>query len=299
MRLPTLLTTWDFRPDVIGVLVVAGLLFTAGWLRLRVRGQLRLAAGWRLAAFLGGLTLLAVALMSALDVWGADFFFVHMIQHLVMVMIVPPLLLLANPFPFVIWGLPGRRQLGQKFFSADATLRRALRWATRPALVWFAFVAILWGWHDPRMYSAAQGSGWVHDAEHVTFFGTAMLLWWHVVRASPRIHSRLSQLARAGYLVAAGVANMIPGVIIALADAPLYPYYIRVVPRLGGMSVIEDQVLAGIIMWIPGTMMYVMAALIIIIRALSRSESQANNRNRLLRQVSIGLASAGADSYPN
>ncbi len=274
MRLPTLLTTWDLRLDVSYFLALAGLLFTVGWFRLRRRGQFRLATGWRLASYLAGLALLGTALMSAIDILGGQLFFMHMIQHLLMVMLVPPLLLLANPFPFVIWGLPGRKRVGQWLFAADSRFRSVLRLATRPAVAWFAFVAVLWGWHDPNLYSAAQGSVLVHDMEHLTFFGTAMLLWWHVVRAGPRIHSRFSPLARIGYLLATGAANMIPGVVIALADTPLYPYYMDV-PRPWGLTVMQDQVLAGIIMWIPGTMMYVLAALIIIIRMLDRFEIQA------------------------
>jgi len=285
-KLPTLLTTWDLRLDVSLYLAVAGLLFTTGWLRLRRRGQLRLATGWRLASYLGGLTLLAVALMSALDVFGGQLFFVHMIQHLLMVMIVPPLLLLANPFPFVIWGLPEGKQIGERLFSPGARFRSALRQATRPALVGFAFVAILWGWHDPTLYSAAQGASWAHDLEHLTFFGAAMLLWWHVIGAGPLIHKRLPPLARVGLLLATAAANMITGVVIAMANAPLYPYYTGV-PRLWGISVMQDQVLSGIIMWIPGTMMYLLAAVIIIIRLLNRLETQAVRERRV---PPIGIA---------
>jgi cytochrome c oxidase assembly factor CtaG len=278
-ELPTLLATWDLRLDVSLYLAVAGWLFTAGWLSLRRRGQLRLATGWRLASYLGGLTLLGVALMSAIDVLGGQLFFMHMIQHLLMVMIVPPLLLLANPFPFVIWGLPEGKRVGQWLFSPDSGFRSALRQATQPAVVWFAFVAVLWGWHDPGLYSAAQGSGWVHDLEHLTFFGTAMLLWWHVVRAGPRLHGRFTPLGRIGYLVGAGVANMIPGVVIALADVPLYPYYVGV-PRVWGLNVMQDQVLSGIIMWIPGTMMYLLAALILLLRTMNHFEIRAVREGR-------------------
>ena len=212
--------------------------------------------------------------MSAIDVLGGHLFFMHMIQHLLIVMIAPPLLLLANPLPFVLWGLPEGKRVGQRLFSHGSRFRRALQQATQPAMVWFAFVAILWGWHDPGLYSLAQGSGWLHDLEHLTFFGAAMLLWWHVVRAGPRVHDRFSPLARIGYLLAAAAANMVPGVVIALANAPLYPYYVGT-PRVWGLTVMQDQVLSGLIMWIPGTMMYLLAALIILLRMLNRFETRA------------------------
>jgi cytochrome c oxidase assembly factor CtaG len=279
-QLPAWLTTWDLRLDVSAYLAVAGLLFTSGWIRLRRRGQQRLATGWRLSCYWSGLILLGLALMSALDVFGGQLFFVHMLQHLVMVMIVPPLLWLANPFPFVIWGLPEGKRVGEWLFASRSRFRRALRAATRPAIVWFTFVALLWGWHDPTLYSAAQGPSWLHDLEHLTLFSAAMLSWWQIIGAGPRLHKRLSPLARVGYLVETAGANMIPGVIIALADVPLYPYYVNA-PRLSGLSVMQDQVLSGIIMWIPGTMMYLLAALIILLRMLNRFEAQAVRERRL------------------
>jgi putative membrane protein len=270
-RLPVFLTTWDLRLDVSLYLAVAGLLFTVGWLRLRRRGGHRLAKGWRLASYWAGLAVLGLALMSAIDVFGGLLFFVHMIQHLLLMMVAPPLLLLANPLPFMIWGLPEGGQVGRMLFSTGSWFRRALCQVTRPGVVWMAFVAVLWGWHDPQAYNAALRIRWVHDLEHLTFFGTSILLWWHVIGAGPRIHGRFSPLARIGYLLAAAAANMIPGVVIALADKPLYSYYLTV-PRQWNLSVMQDQVLSGIIMWIPGTMMYLHAAVIVIVRTFYRFE---------------------------
>jgi cytochrome c oxidase assembly factor CtaG len=272
-QLPALLTTWDLRLDVGLYLALAGLLFTAGWLRLRGRGR-RLATGWRLASYLGGLAVLGLALMSAIDVLGSQLFFVHMIQHLLIVMVAPALLLLANPLPIILWGLPAGREVGQRLFSPGARFRRALRQATHPGLVWLCSVAVVWGWHDPGLYGAAQGAGWLHDLEHLTFFGAGVLLWWRVTGTGPRLGGRCPLLARLGLLLGTAAANMILGVVIALADAPLYPYY-ATVPREWGISQMQDQVLSGIIMWIPGTMMYLLAALALILRRLNRSETRA------------------------
>src|SRR5689334_13213493 len=126
-RLPVLLTTWDFRPEVILVLALSGLFFVSGWLRLRQRGRSRLASGWRLVSYLASLTVLGLALMSAVDVFGQRLFFMHMIQHALMIMIAPPLLLLANPFPFMVWGLPGARRVSAWLLGRAALFRNALR----------------------------------------------------------------------------------------------------------------------------------------------------------------------------
>lgn len=266
-----LLTTWDFRPEVILVLTLGGVFFVNGWRRLRRRGRARLASRWRLASYLTGLTVLGLSLMSAVDVFGQRLFFMHMIQHALMIMITPPLLLLANPFPFMLWGVPGARRISAWLLGREARFRNGLRLVTRPSIAWMAFVIVLWGWHDPSAYNAALRTRWVHDLEHVTFFGTAMLLWWHAIGAGPRLHARLPIVLRIVGLLATASANMIPGVVIALAPEPLYTYYVEV-PRTWGLTVMQDQVLSGLIMWIPGTMMYLLAAVILVLRMIHRAE---------------------------
>jgi putative membrane protein len=276
-RVLALLTTWDWRPEVILILGLNSLFFVSGWLRLRRRGRARLASGWRLTSYLAGMIVLGLSLMSAVDVFGQWLFFMHMIQHALMLMIAPPLLLLANPFPFMVWGLPGARRISAWLLGGEAPFRNGLRWLTRPPIVWLAFVTVLWGWHDPNAYNAALRSRWVHDLEHITFFGTALLLWWHAIGAGPRLHARLPTILRIVGLLATASANMIPGVVIALVPTPLYTYYVEV-PRTWGLTVMQDQVLSGLIMWIPGTMMYLSAAVILILREIQRSEDSLKQR---------------------
>ncbi|MCI0394124.1 MAG: cytochrome c oxidase assembly protein [Chloroflexi bacterium] len=276
------LASWDWRIDVILVLVTAGTLYLTGWLRLRRRAagkerhsQWQMAAGWRPVAYLGGLTLLALALMSPLDVLGSQLFFLHMIQHLVMIMLVPPLLLLANPLPFFLWGLPAslRPKVGGPLFGRASPFRYGLRQFTGPALVWFLFVACLWGWHEPMAYNAAQDDGLVHDLEHITFFGTSLLFWWHVVGAGPRVHRPFSAIGRIIYLASAIPPSMVAGVVIAFARTPIYSHY-EAMPRLWGISVLSDQQLAGIMMWVPGGLIYIVAILILAGRWLQREQEK-------------------------
>ena len=276
--LGALLLSWDLRPEVIAVLALAGIIYSRGWLRIRelrsarVEGtksslQHPLATGWRLASYLGGLIILGVALMSPIDVLGGQLFTMHMIQHLLVVMIAPPLLLLANPLPFFMWGLPsrGRRQVGQ-LLNRRSAVRRGLHALAAPGLVWMAFVAVFLGWHDPKAYNAALRSDLIHDVEHLTFFASAVLYWWLVVGAGPRLRS-LSRALRIGLLLAVVPVNMAAGVAIAFASQPIYTYY-TTVPRLWGMTVMLDQMVGGVIMWIPGSMMYILAALILISRLI-------------------------------
>jgi putative membrane protein len=247
------------------VLALLGSMYTRGWWHVRRRraGRQALATAWRLAAYLGGLAILGVALMSPIDVLGGQLFTMHMIQHLLLVMLAPPLLLLANPLPFFLWALPaGARHAAGSLLNRESPWRRALRSMTAPGLVWMGFVAVFIGWHDPHAYDAALRSDLVHDLEHLTFFAAGMLYWWQVIGAGPRLRS-LSRAMRLVFLLATIPVNMAAGVAISFANQPIYPYY-AAMPRPWGLSVMQDQMLGGVIMWIPGSMMYVLAALILI-----------------------------------
>lgn len=273
------LSSWDWRPDVIMTLALAGALFVTGWLRLRQRAlsqrlnnRWHAAAGWRPISYVAGLVFIGLALMSPLDVLSSQLFSIHMIQHLLLIMIAPPLLLLANPMPFMLWGLPDkwRLKIGRglaRLLNGRSVFRRYLRKATTPGVVWMIWLVSIISWHDPNMYNAALRSNFVHDIEHLTFFFGGMLFWWHVTGAGPRIHKQFGLIGRIAFTLSAVPPNMLTGVVIAFAQEPIYTYY-NDVPRLMGLSVMEDQQLGGVIMWVPGSMMYIIAALVLISRLL-------------------------------
>lgn len=256
--------SWEWRPDVVAVLALFGTLYTLGWRHLRRRGQQRLASRQRLALYWSGLVVLVLALISPIDVLGGQLFIMHMVQHLLLVMFASPLLLLANPFPFILWGLPtGIRAGVATLFYRRSPLRQGLRLLTQPSATWALYLFFLIGWHDPSLYNLSLGSEWIHNLQHLTFFGSSLLYWWHVIGAAPRIHNRFSLPARIVYLIATVPPNAITGAVIGNSSTPIYTYYTSI-PRLYGLSVIDDQALAGAIMWIPGSMMYIIAALILL-----------------------------------
>ncbi|MEM7332924.1 MAG: cytochrome c oxidase assembly protein [Chloroflexota bacterium] len=287
------LQSWNWQIEVIVVLVLMCTLYTRGWFRLRQRTRAklrnlpiekqryRLAVRWRLISYWAGLLLVALALISPIDPLGQQLFFFHMIQHLLLIMFAPPLLLIANPMPFVLWGLPNPLRIRFGWFLAwllrkDAPFRRGLLFVTNPGVLWMLWVIALFAWHDPGLYNAALEIEWVHQAEHLTFFLTSMLLWWNVTNARPRIRKKISLLARIGLLIAAVPPNMLLGVILSFAQ-PVYSYY-ETVPRLWNIGLQADQQIGGVIMWVPGSMMYVIAALILIARLLSGEEQQKLTR---------------------
>jgi cytochrome c oxidase assembly factor CtaG len=207
---------------------------------------------------------LGIALMSPIDVMGSQLFFMHMIQHILLISIVPPMLWLANPLPFLLWGLPDRAriQVG-RLLGRRGAVRLGLKKFTGPGMVWIGFVILYLGWHDPMLYNAALESELVHDLEHLSFFGAAMFYWWLVIGAGPVVHRPFSAIGRFVFLLMAIPPNMIAGMAIAFSEQPIYSHY-EAMPRIWGFTVMADQRLAGVIMWIPGSMMYIVAALVAI-----------------------------------
>lgn len=286
------LLSWNWQIEVIVVLVVMATLYTRGWWRLRrrtgvaldrrsSRSRSRLAVRWRLLSYWIGLFFVVLALLSPIDPLGQQLFFMHMIQHLLLIMLAPPLLLIANPMPFVLWGLPDGLRFRVGYFLAwllrkDAPFRRGLLFTTNPGFLWMFWVIALFAWHDETLYNAALELEWVHDAEHLSFFLSSMLLWWNVTNAGPRIHKKISLLARIGLLIATVPPNMLLGVILSFSD-PIYSYY-ETVPRLWDIGLKADQQIGGVIMWVPGSMMYLIAALILIARLLSGEEQKKRGR---------------------
>jgi cytochrome c oxidase assembly factor CtaG len=272
------LSSWSFRPEVIIPLLILGTLFLIGWRRLRARGGRvtgwrTLGAAWRPVSYIAGLLVVALALLSPFDVLVQQLFFMHMIQHLLLIMIAPPLLLLPNPLPFLLWGLPGPLRLGvggalNSVINKQSAVGRVLRLMTTPVAVWFIFVGVIIGWHDPALYNAALRSDWVHDLEHVTMFAAGMLYWWLVSGAGPRLHKNLSRMAKIAFILAVIPPNMALGIVLAFSQQPIYAFYSDM-PRLWGISALDDQRISGVIMWIPGNMMHFMTALAIIFMILS------------------------------
>ncbi len=281
--LRAVLLSWDLRLSVIIILLLLGVLYAVGWRRLRKRtqkacsrrrqlGRSELVAPWRLVSYLSGLLIIAISLMSPIDPLGQQLFFMHMIQHLLLIMIAPVLLLIANPMPFLLWGLPDdwRIKVGHaigRLLHRDGMFRQGLRTVTGVGIVYLIWVISVIGWHDPALYNAALRSELVHDLEHLTFFIASMLFWWHVTGAGPRIHRQFGRIGRIALVLAAVPPNMALGVILAFAGVVVYTYY-EAVPRLWGIDPLTDQTIGGLIMWIPGSMMFIIAALILISQLL-------------------------------
>jgi cytochrome c oxidase assembly factor CtaG len=217
--------------------------------------------------------MIAISLMSPIDRLGGQLFFMHMLQHLLFMMLAAPLLWLGEPFPIALWALPhtARHTVGG-LFTRDSAFRRAFAYVTSPGISWLLFITVYLGWHDPTAYNAALYHDWIHDIEHITFFGASMLYWWPVIGAAPHIHTHFPEWAKVPYLIGTVPPNMFIGISIAFATGVRYSYY-ETIPRIWGFTVMQDQQISGAIMWIPGSMMFILAALIVIARLFGKEKN--------------------------
>ena len=280
------LATWEWRPSVLAVVFLAAGVYSVGWVGFRRQGRVHLAAWWRLSAYLLGLALLVAALLSFIDVYGALLLSMHMVQHVMLLMLAPVLLLWANPFPVLLNGLPdAARRVATRFLDPASRFRRECRRLTPLGALYALYMGVIVLWHDTSLYNLAQGNGWVHDLEHITFFGAGMLFWWPVVGAAPRIHHPASLAGRMAVLLLCVPPHVVIGALLSFVENPVYEHYLAV-PRMWGMDVMQDQRLAGVIMWIPTGMMYIAGVVILLARHL----------NQAARRLNPGLDANGAET---
>ena len=223
---------------------------------------------WRLVCFIAGLTSLWLAASSPLDTLSGLFLTAHMTQHLVLMAVAPPLILLGAPIVPLLRGLPRRLvrdALGP--FLAWPALRRFAHRLTHPGVGLSVMAVAMWGWHVPGPYQLALREPFWHDVEHVTFFAGSLLFWWSVVRPWPFI-PHWPAWSIPPTLLLADVQNTVIAATLTFSGRVLYPIYDQV-PRLGGLSALDDQVMAGVVMWVPGSLVFLVPAIIVTVRLLS------------------------------
>lgn len=277
----TVLGSWHWRPDVLLVVVGLGALYITGWWRLR-RRRPQVARPWQLALYLAGLAAIAAALLSPLDPLASRLLTAHMLQHELLMMVAPPLLLLATPLPVVLWALPRRvrHRLG-RLLTRGTRVRRIVRALTWMPVSWVVYMVILWGWHLPASFEASLRSELVHNAQHLSFFAAALLYWFPLINPAPRVHGHIPYGFRLVYVIAAVVPIMLPVMSIALfAQEVFYPYYVTV-PRLWGLTPLEDQMAGWALMGVIDGMVYGTTFLLLFAKMLEHEERMTRLREAL------------------
>jgi putative membrane protein len=263
---------------VIPLLLAGGLYALGAWrLSRRAPGAMRRR---RPAFALMGGAAVAAALVSPLDLAAERSFVAHMTQHMLLITIAAPALLLADPLPVVLWALPrtARATIGG-WLRRGAALRRVGAALTGVALAWAAHTAVLWLWHVPAAYDAALASRVLHHAEHATFFVTALLFWWPVIQPAPRLRPPAPPAARVIYLVLAAFQAAALGLLLTLAPAVLYRTYAAT--HRDAPAALADQMWGGLLMWGVGGLVDMLAVLVLLARVLGAAGGAAPAPDRV------------------
>jgi putative membrane protein len=262
--------SWTLDPGVlIGVAMVGGAYLTR-WRRVRQGPSPRRAAEapvWRLLCFIGSLLAVMIALVSPVDTLADQLFFMHMVQHMLLLDLVPILAILGltkvilRPLTRAVGDLEGRAGV-----------------LAHPAFAVVLYVAVIWGWHVPAAYDLALRHPVVHVLEHVSFLAAGSLYWWHLL--SPiRARMRLDGMGPVIYMASTKLFVGALGMGLAFAPSALYPYYVHHA-RVWGLSAHDDQSIARLFMAVEQSLVMGIALVVLFVRALTESEREQLRKER-------------------
>jgi len=290
--LAAFLLGWSFHPQVALPLLLAAAAYLWAVRRVNAAHPANPVPLDRPVFFLVGLACLAVALMSGIERYDTELFAAHMVQHLLIVFGAAPAIVLAAPITLLLrvaspevrnrWILPVLRSVPVKVVA-------------HPLVAWLLFTAVMWGSHVSPLFDAALEDPLVHDLEHGLYLASALLFWMPVVGRDPSPW-RLPYPARIGYLFLQMPLNSLLGVAILFADQVLYPHYVTT-GRLWPPSPLEDQQLAGAIMWGLGDLGF-LVAIFLVIAAWMRSEEETTRRREAAEDARAARAEGSGSTAP-
>ena len=292
--LDSLLGGWHAEPVPLVSAGAALLIYSAGARRLAADGRASPSRGQR-ALLGGGVAIILVALLSPLDELALQLQWIHMLQHVLLLVVAAPMIVLAHPWVTGTAALsPRLRRILDAPSSAMRTLARRVTAATIAVAL---FVGVLWTWHIPALYDLTLASDVVHDIEHSAFLAVA-LAFWTAALPSGRLSPELGMIGRAVVVLGGTVGSWMLAVYIGYAPSVLYAY-----SGHGSLTAAADQQIAAGVMWIPASLPFLVALIAIGARWLdedARSAAReqprpAQGEVRTADSVTAGLAgSAGA-----
>jgi putative membrane protein len=246
------------------------LLYGFGLTRLWTHTHERRPLIGRAVAFGGGCAALAMLLLGPLDEAAPRSFALHMLQHEGLMLLAAPLLVFGRPLPLFLWALPHEPRLAVGRVLQSGGLKRSWHWLTAPVMAWLAHALALWLWHAPVLFNAALRDPALHDWQHVTFLLTALLFWHAVLRRGTHGAQGMALL----YLFTTTIHTGVLGALLTFARQRFYAMEPDLTPWLG-FTALEDQQLGGLIMWVPGALVYVGAGLWLMSRWVGPEHSLA------------------------
>jgi putative membrane protein len=273
---------WTWAPTGTTAIALAVLLYGRGLMTLwRRAGVGRGIPIWRACSYAAGLMALVVALLSPIAYLSESLQSAHMVQHMILLLVATPLLVVGTPLFVMLWALPARwRQRVAQWWHGARRWQATWEALSQPLIVWALYAVTLWVWHVPRFYEAALQNSYVHDLQHLGFLLTSGLLWWLLLNPMGRL--RLDRGAGVLYLFTTSLHATALGVFLTLSPTAWYDYYIQTAARWN-LTALEDQQIAGAIMWMPACVVYLVIAAIIFSLWLRESEA----RDRRLERIEV------------
>jgi putative membrane protein len=265
-------SAWNLDLGLLSVLYLLAGLYATGVRRVWKRaGRGRGIPVWRVWCYFGAVTALLLALVSPIDALGGALFSVHMVQHMLLMVVAAPLLVLGRPMLGYVWALPERhRHRVSAWWHRFRPARMSWAVVSHPAVILVVHIGALWVWHLPELYQAALEAAWVHHLEHASFFFTALLFWWAVTESGAR--GRWPGYgAGVLYVFATALQSGALGALMLFAREPWYPAH-QEGADLWGVELLTDQQVAGAIMWIPAGLVYAGAALVLFLAWVRQSD---------------------------
>jgi putative membrane protein len=260
---------WLADPAVLAPIALLVVVYARRFLEVRREDGPRGATPLHALAFAGAVLALVAALVTPIDGLGEEYLFsAHMLQHVLLGDIAPLLLLLS--LSRVMLRPLTRRLMG---------IERALGPLASPFTAIFVWLGTMYLWHIPALYDAALEQPLVHVVEHFSFFGAGLALWWPLVQPIP-MRRTLTGLQPLGYIAAAKGGLAALGLLLAWSSTAYYSFYEHV-PRIWGLSAVEDQNVAGVIMMVEQSLTLVLVMVWVFVRMLNRSEEEELRRERL------------------
>jgi putative membrane protein len=259
---------WSLDPWVLIPLAVSGWLYVAGitrlWRESRTGGGIR---RWQATCFCNGWLMLAVVLVSPLDPLGEELFSAHMVQHELLMLVAAPLMVLGRPLAVFVWALPAAWRRSTRNVTGLPAVAYSWRFVTHPLAAWIIHALVLWVWHAPPFFQASVVNTGVHILQHFSFLFAALLFWWSLLQARQKHGGDGAAIL---YLLTTAFHTSALGALLTFSSQVWYPVYAPTA-LAWGFTPLEDQQLGGLIMWVPGGLSYLFAALWLLARLLRAS----------------------------
>lgn len=276
-RTPTpddLWSVWTLSPIPAIALLLVSWLYARGVATIwRAGGVGRGIRRWQAGCFAAGMFAVAIAILSPLDTMGDALLAAHMTQHMLLLVVAPPLLVLGTPLVPLMTALPRSwRARLVRGWNRSRVLRPAWHILNLPVIAWSIATIVLWGWHVPLAYEAALRHPLIHDLEHGMFLGSSLLFWWAIVQ--PMEHHHRNHATSLMMLFTTAMQGSALGMLMTFSTILWYPVYDDRTAAWH-LTPFQDQHLAGAVMWVPGGIVYLFGILLVLATWLNQDESNS------------------------